>query len=170
MPNHPVVFANGRQVRNALLVFDRAMDGTSLPVSLMREPPKKFPKPTPKVVMARPVTFWLARRLTVRKQYRSPMMREPRSAAPVGISMPISGLNVAAFCSYRKAPMTPLMPPTYMTPGIPRFRFPDFSVMVSPVLPRRSGMLWATARGIKEMRSNMAYAASFPDLPLKLIL
>ena len=37
MPNHPVVFANGRQVRNALLVFDRAMDGTSLPVSLMRE-------------------------------------------------------------------------------------------------------------------------------------
>ena len=50
------------------LVADRAMFGTSLPVSLMSEPPKKLPKPTPKVVMARPVTFWLARSVTVRKQ------------------------------------------------------------------------------------------------------
>ena len=31
--------------------------------------------------------------------------------------------------------MTPLMPPTYMTPGMPRFRFPAFSVRVSPVEP-----------------------------------
>ncbi len=44
------------------------MLGTSLSVSFISEPPKKLPKPTPKVVMARPVTFWLARRVTVRKQ------------------------------------------------------------------------------------------------------
>ena len=31
--------------------------GTSLFTTLMSEPPKKLPKPTPKVVMARPVTF-----------------------------------------------------------------------------------------------------------------
>ena len=44
------------------------MDGTSDPVSLINDPPKKFPNPTPKVVIARPVTFWFALRLTVRKQ------------------------------------------------------------------------------------------------------
>ena len=44
------------------------MDGRLLPDSLMSEPPKKLPKPTPKVVRARPVTFWFARRVTVRKQ------------------------------------------------------------------------------------------------------
>ena len=41
---------------------------SSLPVSFTRDAPKKLPKPTPKVVRARPVTFWLARRETVRKQ------------------------------------------------------------------------------------------------------
>ena len=35
------------------------------PASLDREPPKKLPKPMPKVVSARPVTFWLARRVMV---------------------------------------------------------------------------------------------------------
>ena len=34
-----------------------AIDGTSLLTSLIRDPPKKLPKPTPKVVIARPVTF-----------------------------------------------------------------------------------------------------------------
>ena len=33
------------------------MEGTSLPVSFIREPPKKFPNPIPKVVRASPVTF-----------------------------------------------------------------------------------------------------------------
>ena len=44
------------------------MEGTSLPVSFMSDPPKKLPKPTPNVVMARPVTFWFALSVTVRKQ------------------------------------------------------------------------------------------------------
>ena len=44
------------------------MEGSSLPESLISDPPKKLPKPTPKVVSARPVTFWLARSVTVRKQ------------------------------------------------------------------------------------------------------
>ena len=63
------------------------MEGTSLPVSLMREPPKKLPTPTPKVVMARPVTFWLARRVTVRKQYSKPISREPSREHRMGIMM-----------------------------------------------------------------------------------
>ena len=41
----------------------------------------------------------------------------------------------ATFCSYMKEPMTPEIAPTYMMPGRPRFRLPDFSVSVSPVLP-----------------------------------
>ena len=44
------------------------MEGTSAPESLIKLPPKKLPKPTPKVVIARPVTFWFARSVTVRKQ------------------------------------------------------------------------------------------------------
>ena len=60
--------ANGSEAAKKRFVFDRTMLGTSLPVSLMRLPPKKLPKPTPKVVMARPVTFWFARSVTVRKQ------------------------------------------------------------------------------------------------------
>ena len=61
------------------------MEGTSLPVSLMREPPKKLPTPTPKVVMARPVTFWLARRVTVSRQYSSPISREPSREHSMGM-------------------------------------------------------------------------------------
>ena len=37
--------------------------------------------------------------------------------------------------SYRKAPTTPEIPPVYIIPGIPRLRFPDFSVSVSPIEP-----------------------------------
>ena len=47
------------------LVVESAMDGTSLPVSLINEPPKKLPKPMPKVVSARPATFWFARNVMV---------------------------------------------------------------------------------------------------------
>ena len=63
------------------------MEGTSLPVSLIREPPKKLPMPTPKVVMVRPVTFWFARRVTVRKQYSRPISREPSREHSMGIRM-----------------------------------------------------------------------------------
>ena len=47
---------------------DNAIDGTSAPDIFINEPPKKLPIPTPKVAIARPVTFWLARSVTVRKQ------------------------------------------------------------------------------------------------------
>ena len=57
--------------------------------------------------------------------------------------------------------MTPEMAPTYMMPGMPRFRLPDFSVSVSPVLPSSSGMPCMTARGMKDTKSNMAYASFF---------
>ncbi len=86
----------GRAFLNTLEVALRAMEGTSAPVSLMREPPKKLPKPTPKVVMARPVTFWLARRVTVRKQYRSPMSREPSRQQSRGIRTVRKGFMAAA--------------------------------------------------------------------------
>ena len=67
LPTTPALLANGRVALKALLVAERAIDGTSLPVSLIREPPKKLPKPTPNVVIARPVTFWFALSVTVRK-------------------------------------------------------------------------------------------------------
>ena len=60
-------FAKGSALAKHALVLERAIDGTSLPVSLIREPPKKLPKPTPNVVIARPVTFWFALSVTVRK-------------------------------------------------------------------------------------------------------
>ena len=44
------------------------------------------------------------------------------------------------------------MPPTYMTPGIPRFRLPDFSVRISPVQPKIRGMPWTMARGMNVER------------------
>ena len=66
-------------------MFERAIEGTSLEVSLIREPPKKFPKPTPKVVIARPVTFWFALKVTVRKQYKRPISREPKRQQSIGI-------------------------------------------------------------------------------------
>ena len=72
------------------------MDGTSLSTSLIREPPKKLPKPTPKVVMARPVTFWLARRVTVRKQYRRPMSSAPSRQHSTGMSTASTGFMADA--------------------------------------------------------------------------
>ena len=68
MPNQPSLPENGSDALKKALVRERAMDGTSAPESLMSDPPKKLPKPTPNVVMARPVTFWFARSVTVRKQ------------------------------------------------------------------------------------------------------
>ncbi len=50
------------------LVAERAIEGTSAPDNLISEPPKKLPKPIPNVVMARPVTFWFALKVTVKKQ------------------------------------------------------------------------------------------------------
>ena len=63
------------------------MEGTSLFTNLIRDPPKKLPKPTPKVVIARPVTFWFARRVTVRKQYSNPINRDPNRQQSIGIAM-----------------------------------------------------------------------------------
>ena len=57
VPTQPRLSAKGSLALKQLLVADRAMEGTSLPVSFIKDPPKKLPKPTPKVVMARPVTF-----------------------------------------------------------------------------------------------------------------
>ena len=37
--------------------------------------------------MVRPVTFWLARRVTVRKQYSRPISREPSREHSMGIIM-----------------------------------------------------------------------------------
>ena len=77
----------GSALRKQLLVSVRMIEGSSLPESFMREPPKKLPKPTPKVVSARPVTFWLALRVTVRKQYSRPMSREPSRQHSRGMRM-----------------------------------------------------------------------------------
>ena len=75
------------------------MEGTSLFTSLIRDPPKKLPKPTPKVVIARPVTFWFARRVTVRKQYSRPISREPSREHRMGISTARKPFIWAAPCS-----------------------------------------------------------------------
>ena len=47
------------------------------PAMLFRLPPKKLATPPPKMVSVRPVTFWLARRVMVRKLKSRP----PRAAA-----------------------------------------------------------------------------------------
>ena len=76
------------------------IEGSSLPESLISDPPKKLPKPTPKVVSARPVTFWLARSVTVRKQYSRPMRSEPTRQQTSGIRIPGRGRKAApADCS-----------------------------------------------------------------------
>ena len=67
-PITPALSANGSVFWKHPEVARSEMDGTSDPVSLISDPPKKFPNPTPKVVIVRPVTFWFALRLTVRKQ------------------------------------------------------------------------------------------------------
>ena len=46
--------AKGSARRKRLLVAERAIEGTCAPVSLMSEPPKKLPSPTP-------VKLWLAK-------------------------------------------------------------------------------------------------------------
>ena len=74
-----------------LLITGKRGKGTSAPVSFIRDPPKKLPKPIPKVVMASPVTFWLAQRVTVRKQYRSPIKRDPKRQAKRGIRTAMTG-------------------------------------------------------------------------------
>ena len=44
----------------------------------------------------------------------------------------------------------PEMPPIYIIPGMPRLRLPDFSVIISPVEPKRRGIPWIIAALIKE--------------------
>ena len=56
-PNQPSLSAKGNVFLKQLDVAERVIDGSSDFVSFIREPPKKLPKPTPKVVSARPVTF-----------------------------------------------------------------------------------------------------------------
>ena len=51
-----------------------------------------------------------------------------------------------------------------MMPGMPRFRLPDFSVSVSPVLPYISGMPCMTARGRKDRKSNMGFILLFAGM------
>ena len=52
----------------------------------------------------------------------------------------------------------------YMMPGIPRFRLPDFSVRISPVLPYSRGMPCMIARGIKVTRK---FNIEMPDVVIK---
>ena len=51
------------------------------PAMVFRVPPKKLATPPPKMVSVRPVTFWLARRVMVRKLYSSPPRAEAAKAA-----------------------------------------------------------------------------------------
>ena len=67
LPKRPRLSAKGSFVLYARPVLMREMEPLS-PKKLSSEPPKKLPTPTPKVVSARPVTFWFALRVTVRKQ------------------------------------------------------------------------------------------------------
>ena len=55
--NTPNLSAIGSVFLKQFEVEDSARNGMSAPESLTKEPPKKLPKPTPNVVMARPVTF-----------------------------------------------------------------------------------------------------------------
>ena len=43
----------------------------------------------------------------------------------------------------------------YITPGIPRLRFPDFSVIISPVEPKRSGIPCIIALWRKVINENI---------------
>jgi hypothetical protein len=55
--DYPVLFAKGSCARKHALVLESEIEGISALESLIRDPPKKFPNPTPNVVIARPVTF-----------------------------------------------------------------------------------------------------------------
>ena len=72
-----------------------------------------------------------------------------------GIAMVRNVLICAPEFSYKNAPITPQMPPTYMTPAVPRLRLPLFSVIVSPTQPNMRGMPCMTARGMKDTISNI---------------
>ncbi len=67
--------------------------------------------------------------------------------------------GVSSDFSYRKEPITPLIEPMYMIPGIPMFRFPDFSVRISPVQPYSSGMPIFTAPGMNPINPSSIYAS-----------
>jgi hypothetical protein len=73
------------------------------------------------------------------------MRTEPIIQHKIGIRTARNGLSTAALCSYIKAPATPLIAPTYIIPGIPRLRCPDFSVSISPVEPKSKGVPCITA-------------------------
>jgi hypothetical protein len=78
----------------------------------------------------------------------SPIISEPNIHVRIGISTPSAGLNEPPEFSYKNDPMTPEIAPTYMIPGIPRLRLPDFSLRVSPMQPSSSGTLCTIALGI----------------------
>ena len=94
-----MVEAPGMGVRKARLVRFSARYGISFPLSLIRLPPKKLPNPTPKVVMARPVTFWFALNVMVRKLKVSdpmqPIPKEQRRA--IATATAPDALSPAAF-------------------------------------------------------------------------
>ena len=64
--------------------------------------------------------------------------------------------------SIRAIARSPQMPPTYITPGIPRLRFPDFSVIISPVQPYRRGIPCPIALGINARNPNIVFPPYFP--------
>ena len=92
-----------------------------------------FIRPTPKVVSASPVTFWLDRSVTVRKLYSRPHSPES-SSAPRMPSRTIRKPGIPLF-PIMFSTRHPPAPPMHMMPGMPRFRCPAFSVRISPVEP-----------------------------------
>ena len=83
------------------------------------------------------------------------MSRLPNRQQSTGMPTARKPFISAPLFSYMNEPMTPQIAPTYMTPGRPRLRLPDFWVSVSPVLPSMSGTPCATALGKKAIKSNI---------------
>ena len=112
---------------NTLLALKKVVP--SLPII----EPQKPRVPAPKVVMMRPVTFWLQRRVMVKKPYTAPIMPAMSIAKNIVARMTPNAPEPAFVAMF--APIHPPIAPIHIIPGMPRLRWPDFSTIVSPVEP-----------------------------------
>ena len=109
------------------------------PTCILLSSPANFATPVPNVVIARPVTFWFARSVTVMNEKSAPAIAPTANDASMARTMATNGLALSPTAvSYTFGAMRPKIPPMYMIPSTPRLRFPDFSVRISPIVQNMS--------------------------------
>ena len=91
--------------------------------------------PDPNIVNVRPVTFWLALNVMVRKLYISPANADAAKQDTSAIITHNALLGSATWLSYINTLASEAMAPMYIIPGTPRLRLPAFSDIISPIHP-----------------------------------